>query len=279
VVLLFLEAAAVAAAIHLWGIPITSSATKITTLSTSMRFFLPGIVLTAAWGCFFVDAVHRATLSALVTGRYFVQAGAGEGDAEEKGLESEEAAQPSVAPTPLVCLHASVDRHGPALSKGSAVVTFYHFFRRIQILMEKTGTRGKRMVTELLRRFPFLVHAVYVSPHAYVLLAQRQKRTSFFAAAKEVFKLFARNPEGKVVKASLGPQLLDSGRILAASLALTALIRGVEGDAEGKGVHLLALVACVVLSISVFHHIAAVALFSFDAICVCYVQVDTNPTF
>lgn len=68
-----------------------------------------------------------------------------------------------------------------SLARGphSALLGCLQGSRALQLFLEARGPAGNSVVTTMVRRCPVMVHAVYVTPHAFVVLAQSASAMSF----------------------------------------------------------------------------------------------------
>ena len=199
-----------------------------------------------------------------------------QGQAHDFGCDQEEEEEAPVgALVPLVtalgCLLTVLQRHGGALAKGSALLGGLEVARALQLFLETNGgARGHAIVSGMVRRCPVIVHSVYVTPHAFVLLVQGAEAQSFLHAAKRAFKLFTRVPESRVVSHFTSAAVFSAATALAGVAGVLSVLHAVAG--AGQSLHCVTAAVAGLLTTSIFGHVTSLARHAAVAAEVCYVQ-------
>ena len=198
-----------------------------------------------------------------------------QGQAHDFGCDQEEEEAPVGALVPLAtaveCLLTVLQRHGGALAKGSALLGGLEVARALQLFLETNGgARGHAIVSGMVRRCPVIVHSVYVTPHAFVLLVQGAEAQSFLHAAKRAFKLFTRVPESRVVSHFTSAAVFSAATALAGVAGVLSVLHAVDG--AGQSLHCVTAAVAGLLTTSIFGHVTSLARHAAVAAEVCYVQ-------
>uniref|UniRef100_A0A7S0E5E3 Choline transporter-like protein n=1 Tax=Hanusia phi TaxID=3032 RepID=A0A7S0E5E3_9CRYP len=251
--------------------------------SSSPHFLIVGLCTTVMWASSFIGAVHRTTVGTVISQRYFASSatltrreggaeeGAGEGPLQGGPADFSEELQEAEAdrPSPMASLHLCLEQHTGAMAKGSAISSFLRNVRSAHLLLEKRGgSKGSMLAAQLFKTFPCLLPAIYLRNHAYVVIAQRKEPMAFLQSAKVAFRLFARNPEGKVLLGFSSDDVLLCASYTSGCLAILSTLQRMTGET----LHSITAAVAFLLSVTIFNHLEALVRDTFNAISVCYLQ-------
>uniref|UniRef100_A0A7S4PHB4 Choline transporter-like protein n=1 Tax=Guillardia theta TaxID=55529 RepID=A0A7S4PHB4_GUITH len=275
VLVVFLQAALLAAAVHLWSMRSHKEPAK---LSSSPRFLIVGLCTTVMWASSFIGAVHRTTVASVISQRYFASSAApaledGAADGKQQGGPADFSEQPeeteAARPSPMATLHLCLEQHTGAIAKGSAISSFLRNVRSAHLVLERRGgSRGAMLAAQLFKAFPCLLPAIYLRNHAYVIIGQRKEPMAFLQSAKVAFRLFARNPEGKVLLGFSSDDFLLCASYTSGCLAVLSTLERMAGET----LHSITAVVAFLLTVTIFNHLEALVRDTYNAISVCYLQ-------